>query len=608
MELENTLPIDEPVIEKPPIGDLEIKTANETLRKYMEGKSQLDRKIIDNEDWWKLQHWKNFHKDKLERWEQSTSAWLFNSIANKHADAMDSYPEPAILPRARDDEETAKKLSNIVPVIMDNCDFEQTYSDNWWDKLKNGASIYAVMWDQEMYHGQGDVNIKPIDMLSFYWEPGVQNIQESKNIFVLALADNDSLRSQYPQLEGKLSGKAIDRKEYHYDDTIDTTNKSIVVDWYYKIKTETGTQIHYVKYVNDVILFASENEPGYEEGLYNHGKYPFVMDVLYPEKGTPVGFGFVDISRCPQEYIDRLGTAILLNSEEAARRRFIVKDSAGINEDELKDINARVIHAAGSPNDDNFKELTMSYLSGTYLSVLQDKVNELKETTANRDFNQGGTQSGVTAAQAIQALQESGNKTSRDIIKGAYRAYSEICTMIVELIRQFYDIERTFRITGENGEPDYVTFNNAAMQPGMTTIAGMDFKTKEPSFDVIVKAQKANPYSKLSQNELALQFYQAGFFNPQMVDQVLPTIDMMDFDGKEKVRQAIQKNGGMMQQLMQMQQLVVMAGQALAEKGDPRVLQAVQQMGIGGASAEAPLPTQSGAVDMEKVNDANDNP
>lgn len=558
-----------------------IRTAHETLQKYMAGKQELDKRIIDNEDWWKLQHWRNFHQNELDREEQSTSAWLFNSIANKHADAMDSYPVPAVLPRSLDDEGTAKTLSSILPAIFDNCNFEQIYSDNWWDKLKNGCAIYAVMWDQSIEHGQGDISIRGVDMLSFYWEPGIQDIQDSKNIFVLALADNDALEAQYPQLQGKLSGNSIDKKQYHYDDAVDTTGKSIVVDWYYKVQTETGPLVHYVKYVDETVLFASEDTPGYEDGIYDHGKYPFVMDVLYAEKGTPAGFGYVDICKSPQEYIDRLGMALLLNAEEAAQRRYFVKDGCQINEEELLDIHKRVIHVAGSPNDDNIRSFDTPELSTVYLSVLQDKVNELKETSANRDFNQGGTASGVTAASAITALQEAGNKTSRDLIKSSYRCYTQICIMVIDLMRQFYDIGRTFRITGEQGTPEYVKFNNGGLKGGEKSVAGQDFRTKEPIFDVIPSAQKQNPYSKLSQNEMALQFYNAGFFNPQLADQVLQCIDMMDFDGKEKVRQGIQQNSTMYQQMQQLTQIATMAAQALAQKGDSRVLMAMQQMGLG---------------------------
>lgn len=583
-----------------------IRTAHETLQKYMAGKQELDKRIIDNEDWWKLQHWRNFHQNKTDRKEQSTSAWLFNSIANKHADAMDSYPVPAVLPRSLDDEGTAKTLSSILPAIFDNCDFEQTYSDNWWDKLKNGCAIYAVMWDQSKNHGQGDISIRGVDMLSFYWEPGIQDIQDSKNIFVLALADNDALEAQYPQLQGKLSGNSIDKKQYHYDDAVDTTGKSIVVDWYYKVQTETGPLVHYVKYVDETVLFASEDTPGYEDGIYDHGKYPFVLDVLYAEKGTPAGFGYVDICKSPQEYIDRLGMALLLNAEEAAQRRYFVKDGCQVNEEELLDIHKRVIHVAGSPNDDNIRSFDTPELSSVYLSVLQDKVNELKETSANRDFNQGGTASGVTAASAITALQEAGNKTSRDLIKSSYRCYTQICIMVIDLMRQFYDISRTFRITGEQGTQEYVQFNNGGLKGGEQSVAGQDFRTKEPIFDVVPSAQKQNPYSKLSQNEMALQFYNAGFFNPQLADQVLQCIDMMDFDGKEKVRQGIQQNSTMYQQMQQITQIATMAAQALAQKGDSRVLMAMKQMGLGADQTQQMAQGQQTQAEVD-INDNSQN-
>ncbi len=594
-------PTDPDTQDRGTIDELAIKTAQKTLDEYISGKQNLDRRIIDNEDWWKLQHWKNFHEDQEIRKEQSTSAWLFNSIVNKHADAMDNYPTPVVLPREQADENTAKVLSSVLPVIFENCGFEKTYSDNWWDKLKSGAAIYGVMWNQDMHKGLGDIDITAVDMLQFYWEPGVKDIQDSKNIYYISLADNDQLEEEYPQLRGKLSGTTIDKKEYHYDDSVDTTDKSVVVDWYYKIKTPQGPIVHYVKYVNETILFASENEEGYENGIYDHGKYPFVMDVLYPEKGTPAGFGLIDIERNPQEYIDRLGIAILLNAEEGSQRRYLVKDSAGINEEELNDIHARIIHCAGSPNEDNVRSFETPILPSTYLSVLQDKVNELKETSANRDFNQGGTSSGVTAASAITALQEAGNKTSRDIIKNSYRVYTEICNMAIELIRQFYDVERTFRITGDDGTQQYISMDNAALQGGTSEIAGETFSTAEPIFDVKPRAQRQNPYTTLSQNELALQFYNLGFFNPQLAEQALMCIDMMDFEGKEKIKQSIQKNSMLQQQLQQYKQIAELSAQALAAQGDTRVMDSMQQQGLMQAP---PMPTNNQTVkSQEPAND-----
>ena len=85
---------------------------------------------------------------------------------------------------------------------------------------------------------------------------------------------------------------------------------------------------------------------------------------------------------------------------------------------------------------------------------------------------------------------------------------------------------------------------------------GVDMGMRIPLFDIDVTAEKQSPYSKMSQNELALQFYSAGFFNPQMADQALTCLDMMDFDRKEFIMQKISQNGGMLQQMMMLAQML----------------------------------------------------
>ena len=606
ISLADARPIIPVVPTAPVIGDAQLKAAQDRLQRYKEGKIIYDTRIIENEDWWKFLHWQNFHRHpaQMENKRQEynakpVSAWLFNSIMNKHADAMDNYPEPAVLPRARDDEDAAKKLSSILPVIMDNCRFEATYSTAWWDKLKNGVGIYGVFYNPRLMNGVGDIDIRPVDVLNFYWEPGIQNIQDSKDIFLLTLRDNDQLEASYPQLRGKLRDGAVTHKAYHYDDHVDVSHKSCIVDWYYKVNRGGRDVLHYVQWVDDVVLYASEDDPKYkDEGFYRHGKYPFVFDVLFEEKGSPAGFGYIDVMRNPQEFIDRLDGSILDNALWAAKPRYFEKDSVGINEEEFLDTRRQIVHVTGSPNEDNLRPIETKELSGNVLSVLQAKIDELKETSGNRDFSQGSTVSGVTAASAIAALQEAGSKGSRDMLKGAYRAYTEICNIVIELIRQFYDLPRTFRIIGDAGSPDFIDFTNAGMQAVQTTEYGMDFSTKEPVFDIKVKAQRSSPYSRLAQNELAMQFYSAGFFNPQLADQALATIDMMDFEGKEKVRETIRRNGTMYEQMQQMQQTMMQLAQVLAETtGEARPLAALQQqMGMGMGMQPTASPPQAGAA------------
>ena len=119
------------------IGREQIQAAQQTLQKYKEGKHNLEQRIVENEQWFKLRHWECMRKSETNQVEPS-SGWLFNAIANKHADAMDNFPSPNVLPREEGDKAEAEMLSSIIPVILEQNDFEETY-DNVWDyKLKAG--------------------------------------------------------------------------------------------------------------------------------------------------------------------------------------------------------------------------------------------------------------------------------------------------------------------------------------------------------------------------------------------------------------------------------------------------------------------------------------
>ena len=544
------------------IGVEQIREANNTLQKYKQGKANLEQRIIDNEQWYKLRHWECMRDKKQQV--QPTSAWLFNSLANKHADAMDNFPSPNILPREEGDKGEAEMLSSIIPVILEQNDFEETY-DNVQDyRLKSGTGVYGIFWDNEKMNGLGDISILKADLINLFWEPGITDIQRSRHLFHVELADNDLLEQEYPQLRGKLSSSSIDLSKYVYDDTVDTSTKSAVVDWYYKKRQNGRNVLHYCKYVNDVVLFATENDPEMaERGWYDHGQYPFVFDPLFSMEGTPCGFGYIDVGKDTQAYIDRANQAIMQNMLANAKPRHFIRSDGSVNEAEYADTTKDFIHVDGSLGQDSILPVQGKPLNNVYIQVLHDKIDELKETTGNRDISTGGTTSGVTAASAIAAMQEAGSKLSRDHNKASYRAFRKVVLMVIELIRQFYDLPRCFRIIGENGTARFVEYSNENLKPQMQGIEmGVDMGYRLPLFDVEITAQKASPYSKMSQNELALQFFGAGFFNPQMSDQALACLEMMDFDRKQGIMQRIAQNGMMYKAAMMMMQQQMAPGVA----------------------------------------------
>lgn len=564
--------------------DTLVRRCEELLQKYKSGKQQLEKRIIEDERWYRLRH--NAAHSNNPGDPQPASAYLFNMIANKHADAMDNMPSLAVLPREESDKPSADTLSDILPVVLEQNDFEQVYSDMWWYKLRSGTGCMGVFWDNSKLNGLGDVVVRSLDLLNLFWEPGITDLQKSRNVFFVTLHDADQLRQQYPQLQEATEGRhlygsgSVSLAEYVHDESIDKSNTLMMIDWYYKRLVGSRTILHYCKICAGKVLFCSEREPGYENGYYDHGKYPFVLDPLFPVPESPAGFGYIDICKGAQMYIDKLDHALLKNTIMGAKPRFWQKQDGMVNVEEYADTERDFVtyNGNGNPND-SIAQIPTTQLNAYAVTMREAKIEELKDVTANRDFSNGGTTGGVTSFSAIQALRETGSKQSRDMIASAYRAFAQVGYLCIDLMRQFYTEERTFRITGARGEQQFTTFSGQQIGAQMTGDAMTGISERVPVFDIKVVAQKSDPFSSAVQNERAQSLYQMGFFNPQMADQALMTLDMMEFEGIDRVKSKISEQGTMVQKMQQLGQLALaMAAQLDADSGTPQYAPQVQMM------------------------------
>ena len=281
-----------------------------------------------------------------------------------------------------------------------------------------------------------------------------------------------------------------------------------------------------------------------------------------------------------------------------ATPRYFQRIDGGINEDEFLDLYNPIIHVSGNLGDDSLKPVTYNSLSGNYINMYQATIEELRQTSGNTETATGSSAGGVTAASAIAALQEASGKGSRDSTQASYRAYAKIINLCIELIRQFYDMPRQFRIVGQYGAEQFISYSNEGIQPqpqGMDF--GVDMGFRLPVFDIKIEAQKKNAYTKMSQNELALQFLNLGFFEPQRVDQALMCLDMMEFDGKDSLAMKISQQGTIFDKLVKYQKLALELGKKYAQlTGDNSAVQVIAQDLTGQAAA----PQMGGAANGEQ--------
>ena len=607
------------------------------LQKYKTGKRSLESRVVSAENWWKLRNRAEERRDGRAddpSQFQSVSGWLHNVIVSKHADAMDAFPEPVILPREPGDRLEAKMLSAVIPCILEQNRFEQVYDRCMWQKLKTGTAAYRVVWDGEKLGGLGDVSVERVDLLNLFWEPGVDDIQKSRYVFHTHLEDNEELEEKYPHLRGRLGTSPFMATRFVYDDGVSLEGKQTVIEAYYKRRG----LLHYCKYVGDTVLYATEkgaDEPAHaspvnpdpspakrvwageeegrsgvqpvssdlqripaqspakrvwageeegrsgvqfspqggngrlrvssddgsgmkpvssDEGLYAHGQYPFVLDPLFPVEGSPCGYGFVDLGRNVQTAIDLMRTALVKNTMVGATPRYFQRVDGSVNEEEFSDLSRSLIHVSGNLGEDSLRQVYFSPMSGVYLQALESAIAELRETTGNTETATGNISAGVTAASAIAALQEASGKGSRDASRASYQAFARIVELIIELIRQFYTLPRRFRITGELGEEDYVSYSNLGLLPRTQgLLGGLDMGLRLPVFDVKVSAQKRNVYSRLSQNELAMQLYKLGLFEEGREDQAAACLDLMDFDGREALLQRLSRRQELRERLTELE-------------------------------------------------------
>ena len=581
--------------------------AEKLLMEYKRGKVSVDRRIINAQDWWKMRNWDQIANNRGTRGAtevKSATAWLWNCIVNKHAEAMDAYPEPVVLPRMQEDKAEAQMLSDILPVVLSMNGFEDEYSKAQWQKFQEGTGCYHIGWDKTKLGGIGDISVRNINLLNLYWEPGVEDIQDSANVFYIQIVDSKQLEEQYPQLKGKLKNAYLKPNEYRKDDTVSVDGKSVLVDWYYQKWEGMKKVLHYCQFVNHEILYSTE-QSGEADGLYADGEFPFVLDPLYPVHGSPAGYGLIDVAHDAQTDIDTLNQAMVQNAVVTSTPRYFIQSDGGINEDEFADWSKPFVHTGGGLGEQSLRQIVTSGIQGSAMNMLTQKIDELKTITGNTDVNNGGTPSGVTAASAIAALQEQSGKGSKDSSRSSYRAANKIFLMCIERIRQFYDMPRWFRILGQNGQEKFTMYSNARLKDQqIETGMGMPPSYRKPVFDIDVRSERETAYTKLSQNELAIQFYQLGAFNPQMTDQVMLMMDMMDFRGKDEIMQKVAQQGTLMDALMQVGQIAM----ALAQKYDPAVSQqlapVLQQIGMDAGGGAAPAAEGEEPAKLTESSDA----
>ena len=220
----------------------------------------------------------------------------------------------------------------------------------------------------------------------------------------------------------------------------------------------------------------------------------------------------------------------------ASRVRFWAKRSLGVNEKEFLDLSRSIVEVEGDIDEEKLRQIEISPIDDSVIDLKRLKIDELKEITGSRDISQGGVVGNVTAASAINILREAGAKSSRDGIEETYRAYTKIMSLVIELIRQFYDETRIFRIVGSDGKRDYLEFSGKGLRG--------DDTGRRPFFDIEINAVKKSPTEAQQKNQFAKELYDSGAFKKENIKETLMMLELMDFEGIGNLKASLRSEYG----------------------------------------------------------------
>lgn len=501
-------------------------------------KEERDR-MRQNEILYRAEHWDAQEAEGDPNAPKPVTPIIFSTIENIKADMMEDIPAPVFKPENKKDSQLARALTKIVQQDLEAGDWENEYSQLCSDILTYGWAVNEVGFDPYGMQGRGCAFIRRVAPFSFMCDPLAENLQDGRACFKYGRRTKEWFRQHYPDLYEEIDYETTtyEPKSSIYESSATNETQDIVECWVKVFDTDTKeTSVHMALIAGDVLLEVSADEK--PEGYYMHGQYPFALTPLYPVSGTPWGIGIPDIHKSKQLYSDKLDQIMLKNAYLASHNKLLVTEGSGFDAEDLADW-TKDVHEGDSLNGVTW--FPTPPLPSYYMVYLQQMRNEIKTESGANDQARGQTASGVTAASAIQSLQDMATKRSRMHIQNLHSKIRASFRMLLDVEREFAQSDRIVVIMSDGSPIEF------AVTPKSFSRLGDDGKPIE--YHIIIETARQARYTKISQNELALQI---GRMFANTIDPI-SILYMMDFQDKDIVIEMLQDSRNSQLKIMEQQ-------------------------------------------------------
>ena len=468
-------------------------------------------------------------------WKVQRASWRPDPVINyvsyiidqKAPQITNQRPTGVILPTTEEDAEVAKIFTQLTDVVSNRVDFDMRIDEVVRTGLLLDIAWFKVYWDNSIKGGDiskgnvyiGDICIEAPDPSNVYFDPQATRIDDCRYVIYSVPKTVQWVKETWGvDVEPE---QVFETEIYNRPERNTQSDRCNFFEYWYK--KDGG--IHCIYAAGGKVLKHIEN-------VYKHGRYPFVPFVAKKNRKSVMGISEIRNIINNQKLLNKMVELPTTNALLTSNPISLVWQNSGIDENKwttkpgqvwkVKDINNSV------------KWLEPPQLSSDVYRIIDLLTNFMERIGGIYDANTGETPGSITAAAAIQMLQEQGSIPIKGIARNLYHSIREVYEQMIELIKEFYTEDRFIRIDRTNGGYDFMVFNSSPYQ--------------EIDFDIKVSGDNGTPATKAYIAQLAADLFQQGVLLPSEY------VDLQDnLPNKEKIVERLRQREQMEQQMAQNQ-------------------------------------------------------
>lgn len=499
---------------------------------------------------------------------------------------------PGFNPMAREpsDYEFANCMATLIENWWDNSSMDHTLIESIFDSMLYDCGVLKVTWNNDLEDGIGDVQVERVDPRDIYVPHGCQDFKKNCGWVVQKSQKTvGELRRLFPQMADQIkadgqrdniekTSKSLELKlvsptdQYsapgmqQMGENADTRNLVDVAECWIDDETlieemrddgNGGTEKVVKKkfpkgklitiLTNQNLLLQSVESP------YAHGRKPFVriIDMILP--GEFYGEGEAKSLMPTQKIINKTLAHIFDVMQLMANPVWITEKDSGVDPNTITNRVSSVIQTNAGKIESIRRDFPPGLQSGM-TEIYQLLITQAEQQSGISEISQGRKPIGVTAASAIENLQEASQTRVRAKERNLQVSLQQLGTQIMALMMQFYREPRVARITGKNNVwPEYFEFFIEEPQEGQYVFNRKKYifqeatnkYAAEPNFtaigptkglmDIKIMSGTAMPWAKTTRANIAFRLLEAGAIDNKEL------LDTLEWPNAEQVNQRIEE-------------------------------------------------------------------